>query len=101
MTGSDATKLAEIFELFQRHTVAREVKPAVEEHAAVACREDEAVAIEPAGLIGVEAHGRAEEDRSNIGGSKREAEVAGFAFRDSVHSQAARIAGCDFKRRGV
>ena len=101
MSGSDAAELAEIFDFFQRQAIASEMQPAVEEHAAVACGEDEAVAIQPAGLIGIEAHGGAEENGSDVRRAKREAKVAGFAFRDGVHGQPTGVAGCDFERSGV
>ena len=101
MTGSDAAELAEIFHLIHRNGVASEMQPAVEEHAAVACGEDEAVAVQPAGLIGIEAHRGSEENGSDVRRAKREAEVAGFAFRDGVHGQSACVAGGDFESSGV
>ena len=101
MAGSDAAELAEIFDFFQGHAVSREVEPAVEEHAAVACGEDEAVAVQPAGRIGIEAHQGSEENGSDVRRAKREAEVAGFAFRNGVHGQSTGVAGGEFKRRGV
>ena len=101
MSRSDAAELAEIFDFFQRQAIASEMQPAVEEHAAVACGEDEAVAVQPARLVGIEAHRRAEENGSDIRRAKREAEVAGFAFRDGVHGQPTGVAGCDFERSGV
>ena len=45
MSRSDAMKLAKVFYLFQGHSVTRQVQPAVEKHTAVACGENEAVAI--------------------------------------------------------
>ena len=101
MSGSDAAELAEIFDIFQRNSVSREVEPAVEEHAAMACGEDEAVAVQPAGLIGVEAHRGSEKNGSDVRRAKREAEMARFAFRDGVHGQSTGVAGGEFKRRGV
>ena len=101
MAGSDAAELAEIFDFFQGHAVSREVEPAVEEHAAVACGEDEAVAVQPAGRIGIEAHQGSEENGPDVRRAKREAEVAGFAFRNGVHGQSTGVAGGEFKRRGV
>jgi hypothetical protein len=99
---SNAAELAEIFHLVQRDGVACEMQPAVEEHTAVASGENEAVAVQPAGLVGIETQSAAEEDGPDVGGAEREAEMAGFAFRDGVHGQAAAcIAGCDFKGRGV
>ena len=101
MSGSDAAELAEIFDFFQGQAIAREVEPAVEEHAAVACGEDEAVAVQPVWLIRIEAHYGAEENGSDVRRAKREAKVAGFAFRDGVHGQSTCVAGGDFERSGV
>ena len=101
MPRRDAVELAEIFQVIQRHAVACEMQPTVEEHAPVAGRENKAVAIQPARLGGVEGHCRSEERGSDVGGSKREAEVAGFAFGDGIHGQTAGIACGEFERGGI
>jgi hypothetical protein len=54
------------------------VKPGVKEHAAVAGREDKAVAVEPARLLRVQVEGVAEEDGADLGAAERQAEVAGL-----------------------
>ena len=70
MTGSFAVKDAEVFHVFQGNSEARKVKPAVEEHTAVTGREDEAVAVQPARFIGMETHGAAIKNGTNIGGAE-------------------------------
>lgn len=67
----------------------------------MACRENEAVAVQPTRLGGVEGHRCAEKGGSDVSGSEWQAEVAGFAFGDGVHGQTAGIAGGKFKRGGV
>ena len=77
------------------------MEPAVEEHAAVAGGEHEAVAVQPARLGGMERHGGPEQRGANVGGSEWKAEVAGFAFGDGIHGQSAGIAGGEFERGGI
>ena len=72
MPGSDAAKSAEILQLIQRHQrVTSEVQPAVEEHGAMAGTQNEAVAIEPAGIFRIVAQGGAEEDRTDLRAPER------------------------------
>ena len=85
--------LAEVGDLVLRDVVAGQVEPRVEEHRAVARAEDEAVAVDPGRVVGVEGHGLAEEDRAHLGGAERQAEVAGLGRGDRVHREAARLVG--------
>ena len=60
-------ELAEVLQFFEGEVVAGEVKPAVNEHGAVAAGEDEAVAVEPLGLGRIEAESAcAEEDGADV-----------------------------------
>jgi len=61
-----ALKLAEVLHRIQREIKPGEMQPGVEEHAAVASGEDEAVAIEPARLVGIQVKRVAEEHRSDF-----------------------------------
>ena len=88
-----AVVLAEVRDLVLRDVVAGQVEPRVEEHRAVTGGEDEAVAVDPGRVVGVEGHGLAEEDRAHLGGAERQAEVAGLGRGDRVHRQAARLVG--------
>lgn len=56
--------------------------------------ENEAVAVEPFRVGGIADEFFAEEDRADVGGAKGKAEVAGGAFVDGVHGEAAGFVGC-------
>ena len=55
--------------------------------------EDEAVAIEPARLFGIEAQDVAEEDGPDLGAAERQAEMAGGAAVHGIHGEAASFIG--------
>ncbi len=93
MPRRDAVKLAEIRDLLDGQIVAREVEPAIEEHGAVARREDEAVAVEPARVRRVALERLAEEHRAHFRRAERQAEVAGVAFVHGVHGETAGLVG--------
>ena len=92
MTGRDAAELTEIFHLLERHIVAGEMEPAVEEHAAVAGGENKAVAVEPARLGRIVTQGRAEKHRADFRASQGQTQVTGLAGGNGVNGQAPRIA---------
>ena len=73
--------------------VAAQMQPGVEEHRAVAGGEDEAVAVEPARLVGIVDERVAVEDGADFGAAERQAEVAGGGFVDGVHGEAAGLVG--------
>ena len=73
VTRGLAVQLAEVFDLLHRQIVAREVEPAVEEHAAMAGGKDEAVAIEPLRLRGIVAEGAAKQHRADFRRAERQA----------------------------
>ena len=56
VAGGLGVVLAELFELVDAEVESGEVEPAVEEHGAVSCGEDEAVAVDPGGVLGVVGH---------------------------------------------
>ena len=60
MPRRDRVQGAEIFHIVARHRVAGKMQPTVEEHRAMAGREDEAVAVQPLRRVRVVAHGFAE-----------------------------------------
>ncbi len=86
-------KFPEIGNVLDGNAVSREVEPAVEEHGAVACGEDETVAIEPTRGVGIEVHAFAEEDGSDFRAAEWEAKVAGVAGVDGVHGEASGFGG--------
>ena len=84
---------AEVFHLVERQVVAAEVEPAVEEHRTVPGGEDEAVAVEPTGLVRIVHQGMAVEDGADLGGTERQAKVAGRALVHGVDGEAAGLGG--------
>ncbi len=75
----------------------RQMQPAIQEHGAVARAEDEPVAVDPRGLIGIEDHGVAVQHRAELSASERQSKVAAGALVNGVHGQAARFIGCASK----
>merc|ERR1719487_2561418 len=84
---------AEVLDLLERELVARHVEPRVEEHRAVARREDEAVAVDPRRVGRVVRHLLAEEDGANLGAAERQAHVAGGGLGDRIDREATRLVG--------
>jgi len=76
MTGRDAVKDTEFFNLIKRKIKSGKMQPGIEEHAAVTCGEDEAVAVDPARSGGINLKGMTKKYSSDIGGSERKSEVA-------------------------
>jgi hypothetical protein len=69
------------------------VQPAIQEHAPVARREHEAVAVEPFGMVRAVFEGMAEEHRADFRAAQRQAEVPALAGFDGVNGQPARDGG--------
>jgi hypothetical protein len=80
-------KDAEAFHILEAHGVTAEVQPGVDEHGAVTCGEDEAVAIQPFRVSGVALERFAKKDSADVGGTEWQAEVAGGALVDSIHGE--------------
>ena len=93
VAGGLAVEHAEVLHLVERQVVAAQVQPAVEEHRAVAGGEDEAVAVEPARLVGVVHHRMAVKHGADLGGTERQTEVAGGALVHGVDGEAAGLVG--------
>ena len=91
MAGGLAVELAEILQFLERQIVAAQMQPAVEEHAAMARGQDEAVAVEPAGLVRDCAPGRGRRARRRSRRPERQAEMAGGGLVDGVDGQPARL----------
>ena len=77
----------------ERQVVAAQVQPAVKEHRAMARGEDEAVAVQPARLVGIVHEGVAVEHGADLGAAQRQAEVAGGTLVDGVNGEAAGLVG--------
>jgi len=67
----------------------------------VAGREDEAIAIRPVRIGGVELHDLGEQYRRDIGDAHRQARMAGIGLLDRVHCQGADGIGHVVGRRGI
>ena len=67
--------------------VAEQIQGRVEQHRAVAGRKDEAVAIRPVAVRGIEFHHLGEEHGGDIGAAHGQAGVTGIGFFDRVHGK--------------
>ena len=75
MPGSDAVEDSEFFDLIERQIEPGEIQPGIEEHAAMSCRENEAVAVDPAGTGGIDLKGMTEKNCTDIGSSERKSQM--------------------------
>ena len=90
MAGGPGAELAEVLDLVERHVcIAGEIQQGIQQHRAVAGRQDEAVAVRPSGVGGVEFQKLREQHGGDIGRAHRQAGVAGFGLFDGVHRQRA------------
>ena len=85
-----APDLTKALDLLDRHIlVAGQVEQTVQQHRAMAVGKNEAVAVDPMGVRGVELHELLEEDGGDIRHSHRRAGVAAIGVLDSVHGEGA------------
>jgi hypothetical protein len=91
--------LAEALDLVQRERVAREMEPRVDEHGSVAGGQDEAVAVDPLGVIRVVLQQLAVQHGAHLRGAQGQAQVARVRRRDGVHGQATGLI-CGLVREG-
>ena len=81
-------KLAELLQFVHRHDAgAEQLEHRIEQHRAVAGREDEAVAVRPMRIGDVEFQEAVEEHRRDIGHAHRHARMAGLGLLDGVHGK--------------
>ena len=85
MAGSDRVELAEVLDVFHADFESGEVQKAVEQHRAVACGENEAVAAQPFRIFRVVLHGNAIQIGAEFGASHRQPGMARVRFLDSIH----------------
>jgi hypothetical protein len=93
MSRSDTVELAELLHLIERKVESGKMQPCVEEHAAVTCREDETIAIDPAGSRRIDLEGLTEEDGPDVSRAKWETKVPGLACSDSIDGESPGITG--------
>ena len=90
MARGPAPDLAEAPQLLERHVlVAGQVEQAVEQHRAVAVREDEAVAVDPVRVGGVEPQEVLEQDGGDVGHAHGRAGMPALGLLHGVHGQEA------------
>ena len=83
-------ELAEMLDLIDRHVlVAGEVEERIEQHRAVAGRQDEAVAVGPVRVFRIEFQEAREQDRGKVGAAHRQAGMARIGLLDGVHGKEA------------
>ena len=83
-------ELAEILDLVERHVlVAGEIQQRIQQHRAVAGRQDEAVAVRPFRIGGVEFQELREQHGGDVGRAHRQAGMAGIRLLDGIHRQRA------------
>ena len=93
MAGRFAVEYAEILQLLEGQIIAAQMQPAVEEHRAVAGGQHEAVAVEPAGLVGVVHQRMAVKHGADFRRPERQTEVAGGTFMNGIDGEAAGLGG--------
>ncbi len=89
MTRRFGVQLPEAFDFRHRQIVTAQIQPGVKEHAAVACRQNEIVAIDPARFVRIVLERIAVEHRSHFGTTQRKPKVTGFRSLHGVHAQTA------------
>mmetsp|Transcript_28771 Transcript_28771/g.56197 ORF Transcript_28771/g.56197 Transcript_28771/m.56197 type:complete len:291 (+) Transcript_28771:1437-2309(+) len=87
VTGGHRVVLAEVLDLLHGDLVARDVEPRVEEHGAVSARENEAITVDPLGILGVVLEEVGEEDSADLSAAEGKAEMAGLGRGDGVHGE--------------
>jgi hypothetical protein len=96
VAGSAASPLAEGLDVVERQVVTREMKEAVEQHRAVAGRENEAVAIGPMRIVRIVLQESLPQDVCHRGGAERQPGMARVSFLHRVDRQ--RADGVDAER---
>jgi hypothetical protein len=88
VAGGAAAELAKMLQLVERHVgVAGEMQQGIEQHRAVAGRQDEAVAVGPVGLRGIELQEPGEQHRGDVGHAHRHAGMTGVRLLHGVHGE--------------
>ena len=87
MPGGSAAELAKFLELVESDLVAREIGDRIQEHRAVAVRQDESVAVVPMRIARIEAQVVVPKHLGDVGHSHRHSRVTGLGALDRVHRQ--------------
>ncbi len=89
VTGRDASPLAELPDLLERNVVAGHVEQAVEQHRSVSRRQDETIAVGPAGVGGIVLQEMRPQDVRHRRCAHRQARVAAIGVLHRVHRKEA------------
>mmetsp|Transcript_29830 Transcript_29830/g.55013 ORF Transcript_29830/g.55013 Transcript_29830/m.55013 type:complete len:200 (-) Transcript_29830:111-710(-) len=85
--------LTEVLEFFDGKIKSGEVEPGVKEHGSMSSGEDEAIAVEPLGVLGVVLHLGSVKGGANLGTSKRKTHVARVSGGNGVHCKTTGLIG--------
>ncbi len=102
MAGGLGAELAEVPDVVDRHVlVAEEVERGIEQHRAVAGRQDEAVAIGPVRVGRIELHDLGEQHRRYVRHAHRQARMTRIGLFDRIHREGADGVGHIFGGGGI
>ena len=83
-------ELAEVLDVVEAHVrIAREIEQRIHQHGAVPGRQDEAVAVRPVRVCGVEFQELREQNRCHVCGPHGQARMAGIGLLHRVHAEGA------------
>jgi len=82
---------AEVLDLLKGQSISREMQPRVQEHRSVTSRKDEAISVEPKGVLGVVGEVVAPKLGTNLSAAKRKTQMARVASRDGIQGKTTSI----------
>ena len=93
VTGGLGVVLTEVLDLVHGEIKASKVQPGIKEHGSVTSGKDEAVTVDPGGVLGVVGHLGSVKGGTNLGSAKGKTHVAGFSGGNGVHGKATGLVG--------
>src|SRR3990172_7173402 len=84
VTGSDASKLPEVFDIVEAHVISRQMKERVKEHRSMPTRKDEAVASHPPGVARIMSQVARPQGVSHRSGSHGKAGMSRVGLLDGI-----------------
>mmetsp|Transcript_23944 Transcript_23944/g.33622 ORF Transcript_23944/g.33622 Transcript_23944/m.33622 type:complete len:524 (-) Transcript_23944:156-1727(-) len=95
VTRGHGVVLTEVLEFLHGKIVSGKVEPRVDEHRSVSSRKDEAITVNPLGVLGVVAHLGSVKNGTNFSSSKRKTHVTRVGSGNGVHSKTTSlVSGC-------
>mmetsp|Transcript_24619 Transcript_24619/g.38027 ORF Transcript_24619/g.38027 Transcript_24619/m.38027 type:complete len:530 (+) Transcript_24619:759-2348(+) len=101
VSGGLGMVLTELLELVNAEVESSEVEPGVKEHGSVSGGEDEAVAVDPGGVLGVVGHLASVKGGSNLTTSEGKTHVTRVSGSNGVHGQTTSLIGSGGERSEV